>query len=183
LDGLEPYLDTFASTLNTADSKMYICTDHSRQIFAYKDEKGYIKKEYNGETLFQLEEKVKPLALQKLTDRFNYWMKTPEESILKRESLELQEKILSLVNHKKGHSSHTNEYKRISDNIAEMEKQLYDINCQLNVLRQKNIKQEERDTELDKLMKAKNDIHYVGKDIDVNKKCIRYLSKHPLFNT
>ena len=183
LDGLEPYLDAFASSLNTSDSKMYICTDHSRQIFAYKDDKGNIKKDYNGETLFQLEEKVKPLAIQKLTDRFNYWLKTPEENILRRELRELEEKIVSMYNHRKGHLFNSKEYNRIEENISNMEKQVYAINCQLNAIKQKNISQEQRETEIDKLMKAKTDIHYVGKDIDINKKCIRYLSKHPMMNT
>ena len=182
LGGLEPYMDIIASSLNTKDSTYYNCTDHSRQVFAFKDEKGNIKKEYNGETFFQLEEKVKPVALQKLTDRFNYWMKTPEEDTLKREIKETEEKIFYMRSHQRGHKPSSPDYYVIDKRISELEDELDSKNRQLRSLYQEQINQEDRDLEMEKLMKAKHEIRYIGKDVDTNKKCTRYLSKHPLLN-
>jgi hypothetical protein len=183
LGGIEPYMDIIASSFNTRDSTYYNCTDHSRQVFAFKDEKGNIKKEYNGETIFQVEDKVKPVALQKLTDRFNYWKNTPEETTLKEEMKEMEEKIYYMRSHQKGHKPSTSEYYALEKRISEMEDKLGCKNRQLRSLYQEQINQEDRDIEMEKLMKAKHEIRCVGKDIDVNKKCIRYLSKHPLMNT
>ena len=179
IGGLEPYLDMIATSLNPKNQLSYICTDHSRQVFAFKDDKGNIKKEYNGETVFQIEDKVKPVALQALTDRYNYWRDTPEENKLIAEMEDLENRIEEVESHQRGHKLSSVEYERQNTKKSELSDKLYFKSRQLKSLREKQINENERDMEMERLMKARYEIRSVGKDNEMNKKCIKYLSKHP----
>ena len=182
LGGLEPYLDMIATSLNPKNQMSYICTDHSRHVFAFKDDNGNIKKEYNGETVFQIEDKVKPVALQTLTDRYNYWKDTPEENNLIAEMEDLESRIEDILNHQKGHDPSSFEYERLSVRMSELTNKLSMKSRQLKGLRAKQINEDERDIEMERLMKARCEIRCVGKDYETNKKCVKYLSKHPNLN-
>jgi hypothetical protein len=182
LGGLEPYMDIIATSLNPKNQMSYICTDHSRQVFAFKDKSGNIKKEYNGETVFLIEDKVKPVALQALTDRYNYWMDIPEENQLILEMEEMENRIEYLERHQRGYKPTSVEYDRLSVRIAEMSDRLVMKSRQLKSLREKAIDERDRDLEMERLMKARYEIRSIGQDNDMNRKCIRYLSKHPMLN-
>jgi hypothetical protein len=151
-------------------------------VFAFKDDKGNIKKEYNGETVFQIEDKVKPVALQTLTDRYNYWKDTPEENHLITEMEDLECRIEDIENHQKGHDPSSYEYERLSVRISELTNKLCMKSRQLKSLRARQINEHERDIEMERLMKARCEIRCVGKDYEMNKKCVKYLSKHPNLN-
>jgi predicted nucleic acid-binding Zn-ribbon protein len=182
LGGLEPYMDIIATSLNPKNQMSYICTDHSRQVFAFKDKSGNIKKEHNGETVFLIEDKVKPAALQALTDRYNYWMDIPEENQLILDMEEMENRIEYLERHQRGYKPTSVEYDRLSVRIAEMSDRLVMKSRQLKSLREKAIDERDRDLEMERLMKARYEIRSIGQDNDMNRKCIRYLSKHPMLN-